>query len=393
MNHLGKITENIYKEIRLKYLIIQNFCLNIFLCNIFPNDILNFIFTLYYYLIDISLFSIGFGERLNILIDNNLYFLKFNDESKNSDGLNIKTIDKNDRKIQNYYSDGKISYIITTNGELFGIGQNTYGQLGLGDFDSVKSSFKKIDVPIVKSISFNNYFTYIQTKDGFLYSCGSNYYNLLLNKNYNICENSCYFTNTGLNVTSFSCGRHHSLILTKDKLYGFGNNYDYQLGKFEQFSDYSYLNILFDINKIISIQCGIRWSFILTTDGLYSTGENEHGQLGHSIDFTLDNEKIVFNFTLIENLSNILSFKLFATNSLVLTKDGLYGCGSTLSFLTNNHSIFTKIDIQNVIYYTCSYIDLIVLNDKGLFTTRNSFDELSKRLHGKTKDEFIKINF
>jgi len=385
MENLGVITTDIKKNIYFNLFIIKTFCSTIFLDYLFPIDIINFIFKLYYNLIDIKLFSFEYGKRFNILIDYHLYECKFSKE-KYFGRSDVSKIYKNDKKIQFYSSDGKNSFILTNEG-LFGKGENRYGQLGLGEFGSV-DDFKKIYINFsVKSISITKFFTYIQTKEDYLYSCGTNHYYLLLNKfkespNFN----SCYFDNTNYKVIQYSCATDHSLILTKETLYGFGSNDYFQLGKFtrnDRYNGHYYINQVFNINKIISFQCNTRCSFILMTDGLYSTGQNTYGQLGHG---TCSN---IYNFTFIKNLNDILSFNIFPNNSLVLTKNGLYGCGSIFIF-NINYTIFTKIDIQNIISYNCTIMDLIIINDQGFYRSDNRYYE---SLETKQKLELIKIKF
>jgi Regulator of chromosome condensation (RCC1) repeat len=385
MQYLGDITKDIIKDFCVKYLSIQKSCLNMFLYDIFPKDILTFLFKLYYNLMNIELFADD-GRRLNISIGYNIYDFKLTKQQYYG-RPDVYKIHKYDKKIQYYYSNGINSFIITNQGELFGIGENEYGQLGLGNYKNV-NEFKKINIPNVKSISFCSNFTYIQTKDDYLHTCGSNIFDLLINKSLEKIEKSCIIENTNIKVVSHSCGIVHSLILTKDNLYGFGDNVNYQLGSFTKhyYGRYCYINNLFDINKIISFQCGTRYSFILTIDGLYSTGCNDKGQLGHAGYVSVE------NFTLIKNLNNILSFNLLKGNSFVLTKDGLYGCGSAFTFLTIKYSTFTKIDINNVISYTCTINDIFILNNKGLYRTFNKYDESSTNTN-KQKDYLIPIKF
>src|SRR5580693_9392206 len=82
-------------------------------------------------------------------------------------------------------------------------------------------------------------------------------------------------------INSFSSIAFHSLIITEDGLYSFGNNEFGQLG----LENNTHQNIphkitQFNSDTIVSIACGYYHSLVLTKDGLYSFGHNNYGELG-----------------------------------------------------------------------------------------------------------------
>ena len=133
----------------------------------------------------------------------------------------------------------------------------------------------------INSLSSVSNSSFIITEDG-LYSFGYNNNGQLglgNNTSQNIPHKITQFNSD--TIVSIACGCYHSLVLTKDGLYSFGNNYFGQLG----LGNNTHQNIphkitQFNSNTIVSIACGYYHSFVLTKDGLYSFGHNNHGQLG-----------------------------------------------------------------------------------------------------------------
>ncbi|KAL9656963.1 hypothetical protein ABK040_007054 [Willaertia magna] len=84
-------------------------------------------------------------------------------------------------------------------------------------------------------------------------------------------------------ITTISLGNNHLLILTKNgHVYGFGNNFNYQLGlpKKKYLNQPIKLNVNF-YDKIKKIKAGNLVSYFITsTNALYGCGSDENGQLG-----------------------------------------------------------------------------------------------------------------
>src|SRR5580693_9312142 len=133
----------------------------------------------------------------------------------------------------------------------------------------------------INSFSSLAFHSFIITEDG-LYSFGYNNFGQLglgNNTNQNIPHKITQFNSD--TIVSIACGGNHSLVLIKDGLYSFGNNYYGQLC----LCNNTHQNIphkitQFNSDTIVSIACGYFHSFVLTKDGLYSFGYNNHGQLG-----------------------------------------------------------------------------------------------------------------
>ncbi|KAJ5078068.1 claret isoform a [Anaeramoeba ignava] len=134
-------------------------------------------------------------------------------------------------------------FLLNSNQELFGCGRNEDGQVGLGESreeTKIDKLTKIQNIPKGKIIDIQcgNYYSIMLIEDQNpkrkLYSCGCREYNGLGKKNGNIYEfteiESSLFENDDI-ILDFSCGFRHTLILTSNgKLIGFGNNYYGELG-------------------------------------------------------------------------------------------------------------------------------------------------------------------
>ncbi|KAJ5074820.1 claret isoform a [Anaeramoeba ignava] len=138
-------------------------------------------------------------------------------------------------------------FLLNSNQELFGCGDNEYGQLGLGESIKERRINKLIkiqNIPKGKIIDIQcGYFHSVmlienqnQNPKRKLYSCGFSLYNGLGKNenvdNYEFTEiKSSLFENENDDILDFSVGNDHTLILTSNsKLIGFGNNSNGQLG-------------------------------------------------------------------------------------------------------------------------------------------------------------------
>eukprot|EP01127_Copromyxa_protea_P023259 TRINITY_DN8666_c0_g1_i2.p1 TRINITY_DN8666_c0_g1~~TRINITY_DN8666_c0_g1_i2.p1 ORF type:complete len:425 (+),score=70.37 TRINITY_DN8666_c0_g1_i2:36-1310(+) len=78
-----------------------------------------------------------------------------------------------------------------------------------------------------------------------------------------------------------SCGSDHTLALTEDnKVYAFGNNEMGQIGRKRKISFTEKLHHLdfFDDKEVLQISCGYNHSAVTTSEGIYVFGDNSSGQ-------------------------------------------------------------------------------------------------------------------
>ena len=221
------------------------------------------------------------------------------------------------------------TFIITKENDLFGCGDNGYGQLGLGRYTPYCYSFCRIDISNVISVECGLGHTLVLTKEG-LFGCGNNHDNQL-----GLINRHTYMILTKIdidNVISFACGMYHSLILTKEGLFycGSKHNQDRRGSKHNQdkpvrvrtyieteiLQGYSYCFIInnfmkLPIHNIISFSCGYNYSLILTKKGLIEFTTTSGDQYIKRIDY----------------MKNVLSISCGKKYAIVLTKEGLFGRG------------------------------------------------------------------
>ncbi|KAJ5069441.1 hypothetical protein M0811_11613 [Anaeramoeba ignava] len=207
--------------------------------------------------------TVDYQNEAILTIEGNV-FAKGKDINSNNPNefINISSLieDKNDRIIEDIVSGDSSIYLLTSNQneilqthvfllnsnqELFGCGDNEYGQLGLGKLRKEERIYKltKIqNIPKGKIIDIqcgNSHSIMLIENENEdenpkrkLYSCGD-YENNGLGKNEDTYEfteiKSSLFEND--NILEFSVGYFHTLILTyNSKLIGFGGNNSGQLG-------------------------------------------------------------------------------------------------------------------------------------------------------------------
>ena len=331
----------------------------------FPIEIIIYIVNMYiniFYIQHVKIYSEC--NYIAILVKNKLYY--------HGNGLAYKSFghkkySKKFKKIDHdieYFTPGNgiTTFIITKEG-LFGC-RDLYMDYNEDDFYSDTSKknitkFKKIKIAYnnIKSIECGYDFTYILTNDGDLYSSGFNENGCLLIHNKLRGYSFKYFKKTDIKtVIAISCGIDHALVLTSQGLLAVGSIEKGQLGnRFIKDENDPYTYIETYEMTVIDFKCGNRYSYILLSNGgLYSTGHNKYGQLG------LGHLNPVHTLTRIE-LQNIISFQCSDMVSMVLTKDGLYGCGNCYAspirpeYNTIPIPTFMKINIKNIISYSCSF--------------------------------------
>jgi alpha-tubulin suppressor-like RCC1 family protein len=131
--------------------------------------------------------------------------------------------------------------------------------------------------------------------------------------------------------------------------------------------------------KTLAISTGQRHVLILTINGLFFCGDNEHGQLGIGIDENIEDRGepcVVWTLTKSEFFNNksIISTSCGVTNSIVLTNEGLFGCGQNFHCqlnrrLTHFHFEWIRIEFSDepIICFSCPYRNTFVLTEKNLW--------------------------
>ena len=201
------------------------------------------------------------------------------------------------------------TFLITDKNELFGFGNNRKHQLGFDNNDDQIginnfeiNYFRQInDIKNSYIVSCGYEHTMVLTLNDNLFGCGQNSVEQLSfdTKNHDRCEIKKFEiinnnSNILKNILSISCGRFHSLILTKDGLFNCGFLfYNFKMIT-KIYNNERIFKILPDIipNDILKISCGAHHYLILTKNNLFIGGSTNYGELGlgshYDDDFSLN---------------------------------------------------------------------------------------------------------
>uniref|UniRef100_UPI00398E325E probable E3 ubiquitin-protein ligase HERC6 isoform X2 n=1 Tax=Pristiophorus japonicus TaxID=55135 RepID=UPI00398E325E len=175
------------------------------------------------------------------------------------------------------------------NGSVFGWGAGTYGQLGNGDCQRIVSRPRRVEgfrVPIVQ-ITCGRYHSLALSRDSAVYSWGQNSYGQLgLGEGiYTQLRPQRVTSLTGIPVAQIAAGGRHSFALSlSGAVFSWGKNDHGQLGLKDTENKVSPCRVkqLKKLN-VTYISCGNQHTAVLTKDGnVFTCGEGSSGQLGLS---------------------------------------------------------------------------------------------------------------
>lgn len=229
-----------------------------------------------------------------------------------------------------------------SNGILYSWGDNNFGQLGNGNFESsrksvvVRSSGVMANKTIV-AIACGNFHSLALSSDGQVFSWGQNTNGQLgngyiTNSNFPTLGDPSGILNSRT-VKAIGAGAYHSVVLTSDNLLvSWGNNFYGQLGNGANVN--SPLPVAVDMSGVLAgktiaaFAVGGAHNLVLTTDGgLYTWGWNYWGSCG---DTTYDNRNlpVAVDMSGLLNGLKITAIQSSYVHSLVLTETGrVYGWG------------------------------------------------------------------
>ena len=241
------------------------------------------------------------NEHTLILTSNNKLYVSGNnqygqlglgDNEKRSTLTEVSSDYYNNKTIKQIAAGVNHSLILTEDGEVYAFGRNDKGQLGLGDRNDrnvpTKLNSSNYDNKKIIQVSIGAAHSLILTEDGKIYSFGDNSTGQLglgnvLGKIVPTKIDSSHYGNK--KIVQVIAGGAHSFILTEDgEVYAFGNNGFGRLGlgdsnirKVPTKIDSSH----YGNKKIVQVIAGGAHSFVITEDNdIYVFGYNGNGQLG-----------------------------------------------------------------------------------------------------------------
>ena len=198
--------------------------------------------------------------------------------------------------------------------EIYGIGYNSFGQLGGGNDSPFENQPKSLQISpdiVFAKIKGGEDHTLMLTQDGQLYGMGSNAEGQL-GEDIQTKTNEPTLITEG--VLDFDVGFKNSLILVSDgDLYALGKNEHGSLG----LGSTEKVNTLTKVKEdVSSFSMGAFHSMLTLSDGsLWVTGRNKYGQLG------TENETDLNTFTKVLD-SDVTQISLGTFHSMILKSDG-----------------------------------------------------------------------
>lgn len=260
--------------------------------------------------------------------------------------------------------------VVKSDGTVWGIGDNSKGQLGVGSAITRYTQFQQAtNITNVKQLICGSDFTYALKFDGTVAACGNNYYDQL-----GVADGGQYNTFAtvpGLaNISQIACGSNHVIALKIDGTVLVCGNNDYgQLGVGTT-SKVSYFTVVPTATSIKFVAAGNWHSMLITAnDTLLSAGLNTGGALGLGVNY--DNTVNVTTFTAVTDMVNV-KYVACGNNITMATRTNgmLFVCGTNISglgirFVTNSNIFRLIPDITNVKRISFGYAHTVIFTTDG----------------------------
>ena len=226
------------------------------------------------------------------------------------------TIDKVVKDVQaiNY---GYTTWMLLTDGTLWGCGYNAGGQQGSGNTSNVTSFTQRLTG--VKQISVSGDTTWALKTDGTLWGCGYGNYGQQGSGN---TTDVTTFTQRLTGVKNVFCSNNTTWALKTDgTLWGTGWNIYGQQGSGTSGSGTNVTSFTQRLTDVAQVSCSLGSTWALKTDGtVWGCGDNDYGQQGSG------DTNAVTTFT--QRLTDVGQISASANTTWALKTDGtLWGCG------------------------------------------------------------------
>lgn len=237
------------------------------------------------------------------------------------------------------------SYALRSDGLVFGAGIGSVGQLGTNSGNSALTYVQATGISNAIAIDAGWQGSVLALRgDGLVFACGNGASSMLGTGSST--NRSTFVQTTGVsNVIAIACGGIHSLALRSDGLvFAVGANNFGQCGDGGAGS-YSTFKQVANLSNIISISASLNASYALSADGnVYVAGSGAQGELGLG-STTLARS----SFVQVTDLSRIISLVAARQQTFALRSDGqLFATGNNVSGLlgvgdSSNRSTFSPV--------------------------------------------------
>lgn len=263
--------------------------------------------------------------------------------------------------------------ILSTTGELFGVGRNNYYQIGAPETETYKypqlvNSLKEINIV---DVACGDEHTVCVSSEGKVYGFGKNSHYQLGNTKGLSQQPHKIVSLDNFKIKKVECGSRFTIVLTDDgKLYGFGHNSNYEIAYSEPTQQHfpRLIQQLRDVS-IKSFSCGSSHTMVIDSNGvLYGFGSNESGQLG-LVDQKDKSEPTVINSLRHVRISKVVCGSYF---TMALSESGIvYAFGQNSNGqlgLKTNESVITPTPVPldvDIVDMACGFSHAIFLSDEG----------------------------
>lgn len=212
--------------------------------------------------------------------------------------------------------------VLTSSGDIYVKGSNSYGQIGLGDQTYTNSFVRLTNIPKVQDIAAGDNHSLLLTTSGDVYGTGENDYGQL---GFMDLLNRTTFTkpNNSSSIKKIAAGSQHSILLTTSgEIKVAGLNTFGQLGTGNTRPSIMF-QVINGINNVKDIDSSYGSTMLLTTSGeIYVAGYNALGQLG------LGDKSNRTSFTKVKGITNASKISIGKYNAFVLSNYGeVYSTG------------------------------------------------------------------
>ena len=219
------------------------------------------------------------------------------------------------------FASGSTTWILTSNGDLYGCGYGSYGQQGSNNISNYISTFTK-RAENVKEVSCSDSTTWYIDNNNNLYGCGRNYHG---NQGANNASDVLVFTKRAENVKTVRCSDSTTWYIdNNNNLYGCGNGLYGQQGSGTSGSSAKVVTFTKRAENVKEVSCSdsTTW-YIDNNNDLYGCGNGLYGQQGSG---TSGNSASVLTFT--KRAENVKTVRCSEdTTWYIDNNNDLYGCG------------------------------------------------------------------
>ncbi len=303
-------------------------------------------------------------QRGNFFGDKNMVVDEFDEGYDNYDFINFFT------GCCNY------TFGLKNNNILYGCGDNSNFQLGLGEDNTTRKLFTKIPniSTNIKKVACGESHAVILTSDGELLVAGINtdgQMGLGLEK---VGKTVSTFEKVPeiKGVKDIACGLQSTYLLYNDgTLYVAGNNLYGQLGLGTNGASANVNTFIkVDVDNVKAVFSYNKSAFIIKNDNkCYSTGFNNQGQLGLGD----KNNRDLFSLV---SINDVKTIACGSEHTVLMTyNNDIYGCGKEKCFGNAlQSSLFTKIEEVNIKTIACGHGNTMLIDNKGTLKVAGNND-------------------